>query len=202
MPQRCMSSSRFVGIYSEAARTAKLERGGTMTTATVKNTTSAASPSTGRLRFFASVTLVSTPRTWKPAGVSISTYSAFLLLNPPARATSAATPAIITRSPCSRKRNSTSANTPAITPNISGKKTTSTKSPGRSRASPRWPAQPNIFMTSASRSCARGALVAAVRNFTSTSGRRTNKSSNFIMASSRSAGTATPAQSPCAMALR
>ena len=47
------------------------------------------------------------------------------------------------------------------------------------------------FMTSASRSCARGALVAAVRNFTSTSGRRTNKSSNF-MASSRSAGTATP----------
>ena len=93
------------------------------------------------------------------------------------------------------KKNSTSANTPATTPNIFGKKTTSTRSPGRFKVSPRWPRRANIFTTSASRSCAKAGLEAAVRNFISTCGRRTNKSSNSITASSRSAGTATPARS-------
>ena len=65
------------------------------------------------------------------------------------------TQAIITPSPCSTRKSSTSVNSPVRMPSISGRKTTSTRSPGRSRALPRWRRRANIFAIWGSRSCAR-----------------------------------------------
>src|SRR5918999_388842 len=54
-------------------------------------------------------------------------------------------PGTITRSPCSTRKGSTNANTPVKTPGTFGSRMTSTRSPGRCRASARWPRRANIF---------------------------------------------------------
>ena len=74
-------------------------------------------------------------------------------------------PVIITRSLCSTRKSSTSANTPAPMPSISGRRTISTRSPGRFRVFPRWPRRASIFAASASRSCAKAGLEGAGSQF-------------------------------------
>jgi catechol-2,3-dioxygenase len=55
------------------------------------------------------------------------------------------------RSVCSTRKSSTSANTPAPMSSISGRRTISTRSPGRFRVFPRRPRRASIFAASASR---------------------------------------------------
>jgi hypothetical protein len=71
----------------------------------------------------------------------------FLLLSRLAPVSSAGTLAITIPLRCSIKRNSTNGNTPATMRNIFGRKTTSIRSPGKFRASPRWHRRADIFAT-------------------------------------------------------
>ena len=135
--------------------------------------------------------------------LSISICSAFLSPNPRAPVFSADMPAIITRSLCSTRKSSTSANTPATMPSISA--------PENDINQITWQIQSVSEMAEASkyfrglgveimregRAGGGGLSISSVRV-----GRRTSRSSNCVTVSSRSTGTAGPARSRCAMARR
>ena len=136
----------------------------------------------------------------KRADTFTSTCSAFLSPSRRVRATSAGMPAIITLSPCSTRRDSTERqyagdNAKHFRPENDINQIT-------------WQVQSVSEMAEASRYfreleveiMREGRAGGEARNFISTSGRRTSRSSNSTTASNRSTGTATPARSRCATA--